>query len=235
MSYLFTFIYPRRFVDFNDITCFRIEHSTDSGAASGDFSPRTPKVESNGPSSNESSPGDSEKVTYKIGDFGHVVPVFGGDITPEEGDCRYMAPEFLEMVVDRSKLTKADIFSLGLTIYEAASLRVLPRNSLDDPNYENIKRGKLPYLHCFTEDFNNLIISMVHPDPSQRPTAARVLASTEINPGMNKSRSQLYKELKETKEKLMILEQQLSAHKEKSVAKRKLVGKGLLKSSSCLM
>ena len=155
-------------------------------------------------------------MTYKIGDFGHVVPVYGGELSPEEGDCRYMAPEFLEMEVDRSKLTKADIFSLGLTIYEAASLRVLPKNSLDDPNYENIKRGKLPYLNYYSEDFHNLITSMVHPDPSQRPTAARVLANTETNPGMNKSRSQLYKELKETREKLLMLEQQLSADKDKN-------------------
>merc|ERR1739838_1244343 len=75
-------------------------------------------------------------IQYKIGDLGHVVPVHGGEISPEEGDCRYMAPEFLQMDVDPSKLTKADVFSLGLTIYEAASLRVLPHNSLDDPNYE---------------------------------------------------------------------------------------------------
>jgi len=209
-----------------------LEHFTDSGAASGDFSPRTPKVDSSGPSSSESSPGEGEKVTYKIGDFGHVVPVHGGDISPEEGDCRYMAPEFLEMEVDRSKLTKADIFSLGLTIYEAASLRVLPKNSLDDANYENIKRGKLPYLKYYSEDFNNLITSMVHPDPAMRPTATRVLANTETNPGMNKSRSQLCKELKETREKLLMLEQELSTHKEKRVGKTRMVG--LVKSTSCL-
>merc|ERR1719422_2327561 len=197
------------------------EHSTDSGAASGDFSPRTPKVDSSGPSSSESSPGEGEKVTYKIGDFGHVVPVHGGDISPEEGDCRYMAPEFLEMEVDRSKLTKADIFSLGLTIYEAASLRVLPKNSLDDPNYENIKRGKLPYLNYYSEDFNNLISSMVHPDPNLRPTAARIISSSDINPAINKSRSQLFKELRETREKLMMLEEQLSADKRKSQRKQR--------------
>merc|ERR1712233_261588 len=163
-------------------------------------SPRTPKIESTGPSSSESSPGEAEKVTYKIGDFGHVVPVYGGDISPEEGDCRYMAPEFLEMEVDRSKLTKADIFSLGLTIYEAASLKKLPRNSLDDPNYENIKRGKLQYLSCYSEDFNNLISSMVTPDPNLRPTAARIISSSDVNPTINKSRSQLFKELRETRE-----------------------------------
>merc|ERR1711981_1153587 len=141
------------------------------------------------------------KVTYKIGDFGHVVPVHGGDISPEEGDCRYMAPEFLDMEVDRSKLTKADIFSLGLTIYEAASLRVLPRNSSDDPNYENIKRGALQYLSWYSEDLNNLISSMVNPDPNLRPTAARIVSSNNSDiPSLGKSRSQLHKELRETRE-----------------------------------
>ena len=68
-----------------------------------------------------------------------------------------MAPEFLEMEVDKSLLTKADIFSLGLTAYEAASLKPLPKNSLDDPNYENIKRGDLPYLEMYSREFNALI------------------------------------------------------------------------------
>ena len=162
-----------------------------------------------------------DMCTYKLADFGHVVPLYGEDVDPEEGDCRYMAPELLALVIDRSRLTKADIFSLGLTIFEAASLRVLPRNSLDDPNYENIKRGKLHYLPWYSEDFNNLISSMVHPDPNLRPTAARIISSSDINPAINKSRSQLFKELRETREKLMMLEEQLSADKRKSQRKQR--------------
>ena len=88
---------------------FRTEHSTDSGAASGDHSPcplrgdetprEPPTQQQQQPSSCESSPGEGEKVHYKIGDLGHVASIFGGDVDPEEGDCRYMAPEFLEMEV----------------------------------------------------------------------------------------------------------------------------------------
>ena len=133
-----------------------------------------------------------------------------------------MAPEFLQMEdVDPSKLTKADIFSLGLTIYEAASLFHLPRNSLDDPNYENIKRGKLQYLHWYSDDFNNLMSSMVNADPNLRPTAARVISSSDSNPAMTKSRSQLYKELRETREKLLLLEEQLATDKRRSVRKQR--------------
>ena len=210
----------------------RLFELSDSGAASGDLSPRVPKLE---PSSGESSPGDPDKVCYKIGDLGHVAPVQGGDFSPEEGDCRYMAPEFLEMEVDRSRLTKADIFSLGLTIYEAASLRVLPRNSTDSQDYEQIKRGKLPYMQEYSEEFNCLLARMVHPDPAQRPAAPKLLANCELNPGMNKSKWQLTKELKETREKLTQLEAQLSsANKEnKKVIKRKLVGRGSTRAESC--
>ena len=59
----------------------------------------------------------------------------------EEGDCRYMAPEFLKYIliiqkissfiahrmggVSGPQLAKADVFSLGLSVYEAARLRRL--------------------------------------------------------------------------------------------------------------
>jgi len=216
------------------------DHSTDSGAASGDHSPR--------PASEESSPGDGEKVHYKIGDLGHVASVHGGDVSPEEGDCRYMAPEFLEMEVNHERLPKADIFSLGLTIYEAASLRVLPRNSLDDPDYEKIKGGELPYLDNYSWEFNALLKSMVHPDPSSRPSSSKLLVNPTLNPSINKSRSQLYKELKAARDKVARLELQIVnsstkkldtfSNKENAAPKltgKRLVGRGTAKSSSCVM
>merc|ERR1719323_1187326 len=196
---------PQRIVD---------HQTTDSGAASGDLSPQqsrhSPEAGAGGWSSSDSSPGDFEKVHYKIGDLGHVAPIYSSDISPEdvdpeEGDCRYMAPELLALVIDRSRLTKADIFNLGLTIYEAASLRVLPRNSLDDPNYENIKNGNIPYLENYSAELNSLLSTMVNINPDTRPTAVEVIMSMEMT-----NRSKLYKELEETKEKLNFLENKLN-------------------------
>ena len=128
--------------------------STDSGHHSGSNSR---KVDNNGARSGSTtgSPVD-DRLAYKIGDLGHVAQVHG-DPVPEEGDCRYMAPELLAMDINREWLTKADIFSLGLTLYEAASLRDLPKNSLEDPEYEKLKAGQLPYLDSYSKDFNALL------------------------------------------------------------------------------
>merc|ERR1719414_18059 len=107
-------------------------------------------------------------VSYKIGDLGHVV---SADSTshPEEGDCRYMAPELLMEKIRRKFLFKADVFSLGLSMYEAASLVDLPKNSLEDHMYEHYKAGLLPPIEGYSKDFNALIRTMVNPDPLLRP------------------------------------------------------------------
>ena len=55
---------------------------------------------------------------------------------------------------------------------------------------------------------------MVSPDPMSRPSANRLASLQSLrgtNSSNNKSRSQLYQELKETKAKLRLLEQQLDA------------------------
>ena len=126
--------------------------STDSGHASG--------CDARFFVENNSAPnvdcGIDERISYKIGDLGHVAPIYGDHI-PEEGDCRYMAPELLADDVDREKLPKADIFSLGLTLYEAASLQELPKNSLEDPMYERIKSGDLPFIEGYSKEFNQML------------------------------------------------------------------------------
>merc|ERR1712203_603460 len=130
----------------------------------------------------------------------------------------------------RSKLPKSDIYSLGMTIYEAASLLVLPKNSDDCSanahDYNDLKAGKLGYLKDYSKEFNSLLAKLVHRDSTQRPTAYRLLVNCDLNPGMSKTKYQLSKE---PKEKLMLLEAQLSAAKEntkRTTVKRKLVGRG---------
>ena len=220
---------------------FSGNESTDSGHHSG--SGKFCKIDSN-----SSSPVD-DRVSYKIGDLGHVAQVHGDSI-PEEGDCRYMAPELLEMHIDREMLVKADIFSLGLTLYEAASLKDLPKNSLEDQEYEKLKAGQLPYLDGYSKDFNNLLKAMVHPNPRARPSANKLASLQTLrgtNSSNNKSRSQLYQELKETKAKLRLLEQQLGCNgsqenlfsnspstttSNQQQSKSKLVGRGCARSKS---
>ena len=124
------------------------------------------------------SEGESQ-VDYKIGDLGHVAHIMADNISPEEGDCRYMAPEFLQMTVDPHHLFKADIFSLGLTLYEAGSLTSLPRNSYDSPSYESLRLGQLPHLAEYSSKLNSLLQAMVTPDLSSRPDTARLLADTQ--------------------------------------------------------
>ena len=148
-----------------------------------------------------------DETIYKIGDLGHVASLYEGDMTPEEGDCRYMAPELLLMDINCSQLPKADIFSLGLSVYEAASLKNLPKNSFDDPEYETIRDGKLPYLDQYSRSFNILLSNMVNPDHALRPSSSKLVKNSFLN--KRNSKLNLNRELQETKEKLQQLKELL--------------------------
>merc|ERR1712059_159186 len=184
--------------------------------------------------------GTSDAVRYKIGDFGHVVSVQGvetGHSNPEEGDCRYMAPEFLLMGQQTgARLPKADIFSTGMTVFEVASMMHLPRNSSDSQDYEKMKRGQLPFLPRYTADLNTVMRSLVHPDPSQRPTATRLLSDPLLNPLAVKSKMQLKAELQQTREKMLALEQRVDQCSNLQVlgssGSSRLVGVGMRRSHS---
>merc|ERR1712106_343109 len=121
---------------------------------------------------------EDEEVVYKLGDLGHAYSMNSGNISPEEGDCRYMAPEFLLMELDHSLLHKADIFSLGLSMYEAASLRTLPRNSIEDEEYIKLKAGQLPDLPGCSEQFNTTLATMVSHRQGERPSTQELLGNS---------------------------------------------------------
>ena len=104
---------------------------------------------------------------YKLGDFG-LAKSLSNPKNVEEGDPRYMAKELLDWG-NCDDLSKADIFSFGLTMYELLSGIKLPANG---PLWHDLRNGRAParldYLHSFVE-------SMMEPDYRIRPSAARLL------------------------------------------------------------
>lgn len=105
----------------------------------------------------ESASSTEEEVTYKIGDLGHVTSTTNPQV--EEGDSRYLPTEILRE--DYSCLTKADIFALGLTMYEAGGSGPLPKNG---DEWHEIREGKLKELP-YSRDFNDLIKVSINLNP----------------------------------------------------------------------
>ncbi|XP_066991438.2 wee1-like protein kinase [Anabrus simplex] len=144
----------------------------------------------------------SEEVVYKIGDLGFVTSITNPQV--EEGDCRYLSLEILQE--DYSDLTKADIFALGLTVYEAGGGGPLPKNGSE---WHDIRGGKLKELAHYSRDFNDLIKLMIHPNPAMRPSALNLMQHRALCPFGNKSKAQLRRELNAEKLKNEILSKQL--------------------------
>jgi serine/threonine protein kinase len=93
---------------------------------------------------------DGEKC-YKLGDYGLATKA-DGSWPIDEGDRRYCSKEL--MAGSRADLRAADVFSLGLTVYELASQTELPN---DGPEYTCLREGKLPRLHGYSLALQDLV------------------------------------------------------------------------------
>jgi len=113
-----------------------------------------------------------EKSTcYKLCDLGQI---------NESGDGKYLAPEILHYEDDDIKMepevmAKADIFSLGMTIFELAYERgtnsPLPVKQRSQITPDDIN---LP-LEMYDKDFVQLLRRMMQHDPNLRPSPEDVL------------------------------------------------------------
>lgn len=137
-------------------------------------------------------------VTYKIGDLGHVTSVKEPYV--EEGDCRYLPKEILQE--DYSNLFKADIFSLGITLFEVAGGGPLPKNG---PEWHKLRNGEVPVIPTLSKDFNELIAQMMHPEPNERPSSMSIYSHPILSAVDSKSKLQLGLELTVEKRKNEIL------------------------------
>lgn len=128
--------------------------------------------------------GDPSKI-HKIADLGLATAAMGSGCDEiNEGDSRYLAREVLQG--NFSDLTKADVFSLGLTCYElATNPKELPCNGEE---WHRLRDGCI--ADCFASQLSPpmiaLIRCMVHPEQAERPPCVKVLehdAISQLRPG----------------------------------------------------
>ncbi|KAG2386730.1 hypothetical protein C9374_002474 [Naegleria lovaniensis] len=116
---------------------------------------------------------EEDKPRYKIGDLGLAASSLETLQDVMEGDSRYLAKELLGNENGNIDLTKADIFSLGATIYECAIGRSLPTNGAE---WHDIRNGNLKDLPMhYSNMFKEVLLSLMHIDPLRRPSAYHLL------------------------------------------------------------
>lgn len=113
----------------------------------------------------------------RIGDFGIAKELGATDAMARTaiGTPYYLAPEICK---ERPYSWSADMWSLGVVIYELCALRV----PYDAPNIRALAQrivstepARLP--SAYSEELKNLILSLLQKDPNKRPSAAVLLGN----------------------------------------------------------
>eukprot|EP00043_Microstomoeca_roanoka_P003765 m.45686 g.45686 ORF g.45686 m.45686 type:complete len:724 (-) comp12195_c0_seq1:373-2544(-) len=151
--------------------------------------------------------GVKRNIVFKLGDLGLVTE--RGNRNADEGDSRYLAREVLQnRYMD---LAKADIFSIGCTLYELASLTSLAPNG---PAWHKL-RDSPTRLPMYSDSFNDLLLAMLAENPRDRPSADKLLAHELLNDKEDSTSTQLQQALdrvRQLEKELAKKQRQLAQH-----------------------
>jgi serine/threonine protein kinase len=124
--------------------------------------------------------------TFKLGDLGMCqnITELQNRIPEEfeEGDSRYVAREVLNLsdpnIDFYQTLSKADIFSLGLSIFQLIEQVRLEPNG---PQWNNLRNGAFDFSQnakaTYSQQVLNLTMKMMDPEQMQRPSAEEIIYS----------------------------------------------------------
>jgi len=130
----------------------------------------------------------NDEPIYKLVDFGTVTPV-GDTRYFGEGAGPYLAPELLSYHKSGSDKTQmCDIWSFGAVMYEVVTQKPIPREL---PDYENIRKGSYDFSYVPPEF--EIIIQMLSPIPSLRPTIKDIMRIPRIQKELSQLRNIIMK------------------------------------------
>ncbi|CDW88896.1 wee1-like protein kinase 2 [Stylonychia lemnae] len=146
----------------------------------------------------------SQNGTFKIGDLGmaRLLTKIIEEHDIPEGDCRYLAKELLneDPNIPIPDLTKADIFALGMIIYELVEGVDLMRNGAQ---WHDLRENNIHFNERAKQEFSSQLLSvieqMLNPNPDLRPSPGKLLQSflqspQEIEISLIKQENQILKE-----------------------------------------
>lgn len=110
---------------------------------------------------------------FKLGDFG-LVSQISNSTDVEEGDSRYMSLELL--AGHPEDLTKSDVFSLGISLYEICSGRPLPKNGEE---WQTLRSGA-PLAAVGPPPMQHMMQQMMAPQAATRPSAHDLLQRPQL-------------------------------------------------------
>lgn len=125
--------------------------------------------------------------SIRLGDFGvaRILDYTAAKAKTQVGTPYYIAPEILKA---RSYTNKADIWSLGILLYEISALDVpIKATNLHDLYQRIMTFKKVPALpRQYSSTLKNLIESMLNTDASKRPSINDLLDHKSIKPRISK-------------------------------------------------